>query len=114
MEAALFSPTLKKGSAELLILSLLEDQQRHGYEIAKLINQRSGERLSFQASSLYPVLFRMEKRGWIRGRWVEKDGARRRRFYRLTPKGTEALSVKRATWKEFTLAVNLVVEPSPA
>ena len=108
MEAALFSPTLKKGSAELLILSLLEDQQRHGY------NQRSGERLSFQASSLYPVLFRMEKRGWIRGRWVEKDGARRRRFYRLTPKGTEALSVKRATWKEFTLAVNLVVEPSRA
>jgi DNA-binding PadR family transcriptional regulator len=56
----------------------------------------------------------MEKRGWIRGRWVEKDGARRRRFYRLTPKGAEALSVKRATWKEFTLAVNLVVEPNRA
>ena len=110
----MFSPTLKKGSAELLILSLLEDQQRHGYDIAKVIKERSGQRLSFQASSLYPVLFRMEKRGWIKGRWVEKDGARRRRFYHLTAKGAEALAVKRATWKEFTLAVNLVVEPSRA
>ena len=114
MEAFVFSPTLKKGSAELLILSLLEEEQRHGYEIAKLINERSGERLRFQASSLYPVLFRMEKRGWIKGRWVEKDGARRRRFYRITPKGFEALAVQRATWKEFTVAVNLVVEPSHA
>jgi len=105
-----FSPTLKKGSAELLILSLLEEEQQHGYEIAKLIDLRSGGRLSFQASSLYPVLFRMEKRGWIKGRWVEKEGERRR----LTPKGEEALAVKRDTWKEFTLAVNLVVEPTHA
>jgi len=110
----LFSPTLKKGSAELLILSLLEDEQRHGYQIAKLINERSGERLRFQASSLYPVLFRMEKRGWIKGKWVEKDGTRRRRFYRLTAKGNEALVLQRDTWKEFTLAVNLVVEPNHA
>jgi len=114
METGVFSPTLKKGSAELLILSLLEDEQRHGYEIAKLINRRSGERLRFQASSLYPVLFRMEKRGWIKGTWVEKEGKRRRRFYRLTPKGEEALALQRSTWREFTLAVNLVVEPSEA
>ena len=114
METHVFSPTLKKGSAELLILSLLEEEPQHGYEIAKLIGQRSGGRLSFQASSLYPVLFRMEKRGWIKGRWVEKDGERRRRFYRLTPKGEEALAAKRETWREFTLAVNLVVEPSHA
>ena len=110
----MFSPTLKKGSAELLILSLLQGEQRHGYEIAKLIGKRSGGRLSFQASSLYPVLFRMEKRGWIKGRWVEKDGSRRRRFYRLTAKGEEALRVQRDTWREFTVAVNLVVEPSGA
>jgi transcriptional regulator len=114
MEAALFSPTLKKGSAELLILSLLQDSQRHGYEIAKLIEERSAGLLSFQASSLYPVLFRMEKRGWIKGRWVEREGERRRRFYRLTPKGEEALALKRDTWKEFTRAVNLVVEPLTA
>jgi len=109
-----FSPTLKKGSAELLILSLLEGRERHGYEVAKLIRERSGGRLSFQASSLYPVLFRMEKRGWIKGMWVERDGERRRRFYRLTDKGEAALARQRATWREFTLAVNLVVEPSHA
>jgi len=110
----LFSPTLKKGSAELLILSLLQRKQRHGYEVAKLIEERSGGRLTFQASSLYPVLFRMEKRGWIRGTWVEKEGERRRRFYRLTEKGERALAMQRRTWKEFTVAVNLVVEPSHA
>jgi transcriptional regulator len=110
----LFSPTLKKGSAELLILSLLENQQRHGYELAKLISQRSGERLIFQASSLYPVLFRMEKKGWIRGRWVDGDGARRRRFYRLTPKGEKALAQKRITWREFTRAIDQVVDPRMA
>ncbi len=110
----MFSPTLKKGSAELLILALLENQQFHGYELAKIISQRSGERLIFQASSLYPVLFRMEKRGWIRGRWVEMDGARRRRYYRLTPKGEAALAQKRSTWREFAMAVDLVVDPEPA
>jgi PadR family transcriptional regulator PadR len=114
IEAAVFSPTLKKGSAELLILSLLEDRRRHGYEIAKLIQERSAGRLSFQASSLYPVLFRMEKRRWIKGTWVEKEGERRRRYYRLTNKGTAALALQRITWKEVTVAVNLVVEPSHA
>lgn len=110
----MFSPTLKKGSAELLILSLIEFEPRHGYEIGKLIETRSGGRLRFQASSLYPVLFRMERRGWIKGRWVEQAGERRRRFYRLTRKGRHALERQRATWREFTLAVNLVMEPSHA
>ena len=94
----MFSPALKKGSAELLILSLLEGERRHGYEIGKLIEQRSGGRLSFQASSLYPVLFRMEERGWIRGAWVEREGERRRRFYRLTRKGMYARYRQRDTW----------------
>lgn len=110
----MFSPTLKKGSAELLILSILEKERHHGYEIAKRIREDSGDRLNFQASSLYPVLFRMEKRGWIKGIWVEKEGTRRRRFYHLTPKGEEALAAQRKVWKEFTRAVNLVVEPSHA
>ena len=98
----------------MLILSILQKDTHHGYEIAKLIRQESGNRLNFQASSLYPVLFRMEKRGWIKGRWVEKEGVRRRRFYALTAKGEEALAHKREVWKEFTLAVNQVVDPSPA
>ena len=110
----MFSPALKKGSVELLLLSLLQDEARHGYEIGKLIEERSGGRLQFRISSLYPILCRMESRGWIEGRWVEKAGERRRRFYRLTKKGVEALAVQRETWKEFTLAVNLVVEPSHA
>jgi transcriptional regulator len=109
-----FGPALKKGSAELLILSLLEDERRHGYEIGKLIETRSGGRLTFHASSLYPVLFRMEKRGWIRGRWVEREGERRRRYYGLTKRGRKALANQRAAWREFAVGVNLVVEPSHA
>jgi PadR family transcriptional regulator PadR len=110
----LFSPALKKGSVQLLMLALLQDGPRHGYEIGKLIEQRSGGRLQFQISSLYPILCRMEDHGWIKGRWVEMPGERRRRFYRLTKKGEKALAAKRETWHEFTLAVNLILEPSHA
>ena len=112
MEAGVFSPAMKKGSVELLLLSLLEDRDRHGYEIGKLIEQRSQGRLQFRVSSLYPVLCRMEERGWIKGRWVEKQGERRRRFYRLTAKGREALAQQKETWDEYTQAVNLVLEPT--
>ena len=76
----------KKSSAELLILSLVEARPRHGYEISKLIEQRSGGAVRFHVASLYPLLYRLEKRGWIQGRWVEKAGQRRRRYYRLTPR----------------------------
>src|SRR5204863_2674173 len=82
---------LKKGSAELLILSLVEDQPRHGYDLSKLIETRSGGVLTFRVASLYPLLYRLEKRGWIQGRWVEKAGQRRRRYYRLTPAGAAVL-----------------------
>lgn len=105
---------MKKGSVDLLLLSLLEDQDRHGYEIGKLIEERSGGRLQFRISSLYPVLCRMEERSWIKGRWVEKAGERRRRFYKLTDKGRDALEREKETWDEFTLAVNLVLEPNDA
>jgi PadR family transcriptional regulator PadR len=79
----------KKGSAELLILSLLEDEPRHGYDIGKLIEVRSGGALHFHVASLYPLLYRLEKRGWIQGRWVEKANQRRRRYYRLTSAGVQ-------------------------
>ncbi len=110
----MFSPVLKKGSVELLLLALLRDQPRHGYEIGKLIEKRSGGRLRFQISSLYPILCRMEERGWIDGRWVEKRGERRRRFYRLTKSGIAALATQRQTWDEFTLAVSLVLDTEPS
>lgn len=99
---------LKKGSAELLILSLVEDQPRHGYEIGNLIEQRSGGRLRFNVASLYPLLYRLEKRGWIQGRWVEKAGLRRRRYYRLTTEGKKILAAQRSSWLEFVEAVNRI------
>lgn len=101
---------LKKGSAEFLILSLLEHQPRHGYELSKLIGSRSNGVLTFHVASLYPLLYRMEARGWIAGRWVEKAGERRRRFYRLTATGQRALRQQRESWKEFVAAVTSIAE----
>src|ERR1041385_3043514 len=91
---------LKKGSAELLLMSLREAQPRHGYDIGTLIEQRSRGRLRFNVASLYPLLYRLEKRGWIQGRWVEKPGQRRRRYYRLTAEGKKVLAAQRHSWKE--------------
>src|SRR3954469_23011872 len=99
---------LKKGSAELLILSLLEDQPRHGYDLSKLIETRSGGMLKFRVASLYPLLYRLEKRGWIHGRWIEKAGQRRRRYYRLTPEGKKILAAQRHSWREFVAAINRI------
>jgi PadR family transcriptional regulator PadR len=96
---------LKKGSAELLILSLLEDRPRHGYEIGQLIEFRSRGALRFNVASLYPLLYRLEKRGWVRGRWVEKAGQRRRRYYRLTPPGRKILEAQRHGWRDFVEAI---------
>jgi transcriptional regulator len=98
----------KRGSAELLILSLVEARARHGYEISKLIEQRSEGAVSFYAASLYPLLYRLEKRGWIQGRWVEKSGQRRRRYYRLTPQGRKVLASQRRGWQEFVKAISRI------
>jgi PadR family transcriptional regulator len=99
---------LKKGSTEMLILALLEHRPRHGYEIAKLIGERSMGVLQFSVASLYPLLYRMENRDWIRGQWVEKEGERRRRYYRLTKAGRKALAAQRSKWREFFAALNRV------
>ena len=99
---------LKKGSAELLILSLVEVRARHGYEISKLIEARSDGVLRFNVASLYPLLYRLEKRGWIQGRWVEKAGQRRRRYYRLTRDGKKVLAAQRSGWEEFVAAINRI------
>src|SRR5215470_14908659 len=97
---------LKKGSAELLILSLVEARPRHGYEISKLIEARSRGAVKFQVASLYPLLYRLERRGWIQGRWVEKAGQRRRRYYRLTRDGKKTLASQRSAWESFVAAIN--------
>ena len=99
---------LKKGSAELLVLSLLEAQPRHGYEISRQIEIRSAGAIKFNVASLYPMLYRMEKRGLVEGRWVEKPGQRRRRFYRLTAAGRQVLKQQRSMWLEFVQAINRI------
>jgi PadR family transcriptional regulator len=99
---------LKRGSAELLILSLLEARPRHGYDLSKLIETRSGGQLKFHVDSLYPLLYRLEERGWIRGTWVEKPDERRRRYYKVTPEGRRMLAQQRKTWAAFVEAVRRV------
>ena len=108
MSSLVLDRELKKGSAELLILSLVEDRPRHGYDIGQLIEVRSQGTLRFNVASLYPLLYRLEKRGWIRGRWVEKAGQRRRRYYRLTPSGKKVLAAQRDGWLEFVEAISRI------
>jgi PadR family transcriptional regulator len=98
----------KKGTADLLVLSLLAERSRHGYEIAKLIEARSEGVVVFHAASLYTLLYRLERQGLIRGRWVEKKGERRRRYYSLTPSGERSLGVQRQEWLDFVRAVGRV------
>ena len=95
----------KKGSAEVVILALIEHQSRHGYEIAGLIDERSAGTIRFTLASLYATLYRMEERGWIKGRWVEKTGQRRRCYYRITDSGRKVLADQRKDWKRFVEAL---------
>lgn len=104
----MLTDALKKGSTEFLLLSLLDAEPRHGYELQKLIESRSRGVLTFNVASLYPLLYRMEDRGWIVGRWVERAGDRRKRYYTLTDDGRAALQAQRAGWEEFVTAINLV------
>jgi transcriptional regulator len=106
----ILSRELKKGSAELIVLSIVEARPRHGYEISKLIELRSGGEIKFHVASLYPLLYRLEERGWLKGRWVEKPGQRRRRFYTLTPEGRDVLDRQRETWERFVRAIASITE----
>ena len=91
----------KKGAAELVVLSFLEDEDHHGYELVQLIDQRSGGELTFNFASLYATLYKLEERKWIKGRWVEKAGQRRRRYYSITPRGRDVLAAQRKEWQQF-------------
>jgi transcriptional regulator len=106
----MLSRELKKGSAELIVLSIVEARPRHGYEISKLIEVRSGGEIKFHVASLYPLLYRLEERGWLKGRWVEKPGERRRRFYNLTAEGRRVLEQQRETWQKFVHAIAAITE----
>jgi PadR family transcriptional regulator, regulatory protein PadR len=97
---------LQKGSAEMILLALLDGRMRHGYELAKLIETESENKLQFHVASLYPMLYRLERKGLVEGKWVEKAGERRKRFYRLTADGRRALAEHRRNWREFVHALN--------
>jgi transcriptional regulator len=103
---------LKKGSAELMVLAVVEDRPRHGYDIARRIDETSGGLLRFHVASLYPMLYRMEQKGWIQGRWIEKAGQRRRRYYRLTPAGRTVLAAQRREWQSLVSALDRVAKIS--
>ena len=102
----IFEAAARKGSAELLILAALEDGQLHGYDIAREIARKSGGLLTFHVASLYPLLYKLEDRSWISGRWVEKAGQRRRRYYRLTAEGKKTLAAQRGRWAAFVAALS--------
>ena len=104
----------KKGSAEIVILAIVEHESHHGYEIAKLIEQRTEGSLRFTLASLYATLYRLEERGWIKGRWVEKAGQRRRCHYRITEAGRRVLADQRADWGRLLAALGLVAGVKPA
>lgn len=104
----MFNREMKKGSTELLVLSLLGQRARHGYEVGKLIELRSKGKLRFRIGSLYPILCRLEDRGLITGRWIEREGERRRRYYKLTAEGKKVLATERSVWREFVLTVNRI------
>jgi PadR family transcriptional regulator PadR len=106
--AKLLDREMKKGSAEMLILTLVERRPRHGYEISKLIEARSGGVVRFNVASLYPLLYRLEERGFVEGRWVEKAGQRRRRYYRLTARGRRTLREQRSMWRDFVKAIRQI------
>jgi PadR family transcriptional regulator, regulatory protein PadR len=110
MKNPMLDRELKRGSAELLILSLVEARPRHGYEMSKLIESRSDGAVRFNVASLYPLLYRLEKRGWIEGRWVDKAEQRRRRYYRLTAQGKKVLLAQRSSWQTFVAAINRITE----
>lgn len=108
------SNALKKGSLDMLVLALLEETPRHGYEIGKLIEERSGRALRFHVASLYPALYALERKGLVEGTWGAAPGGRRRRCYRLTRAGRKTLAEQRARWKEFSEAIDTIAKVSYA
>ena len=106
--------TAKKGSTDLLVLALLDEEDLHGYDVGRRIEQRSRGTLQFTLASLYETLYRLEERGLIRGRWVEKAGQRRRRYYQITAKGRKVLAAEREEWGRLIAALMLVAGVEPA
>ncbi|MGC2161153.1 MAG: PadR family transcriptional regulator [Silvibacterium sp.] len=101
---------LVQGTLDLLILKTIALEPKHGWAIAKRIEQLSGDVLQVQQGSLYPALHRLEQQGWIRAKWAESETGREAKFYSLTAAGRKQLEAEAANWKRLSDAVNLVVK----
>jgi PadR family transcriptional regulator PadR len=108
----MIAPGIKRGTAELAVLSVLEDGPLHGYEMARRIEEQTQGSLRFTLASLYPLLYKLEKRGWVRGAWEISDTGRRRRCYRLTAEGKKKLAPIRAEWSALFLALKRLAKVS--
>jgi DNA-binding PadR family transcriptional regulator len=102
-----------KGHLDVLLLAVLEDGPRHGYAVKEALRDRSGGRFDLPTGTIYPALHRLERAGLITGSWSTVDG-RRRRTYRLTPKGQRRLHTDRDTWHGFAAAITNLLEPGPS
>jgi PadR family transcriptional regulator PadR len=101
---------LVQGTLDLLILKTISLEPKHGWAIAKRIQQISNEVLQVQQGSLYPALHRLEQQGWIRAKWAEADSGRQARFYSLTASGRAQLTVEKENWNRLSSAINLVID----
>lgn len=97
---------LLHGTLDALILKTLAGGPRHGYAIAKFIEDTTGETVVVEEGSLYPALYRMERRGWVEAEWGTSELGRRAKLYRLTPKGREQLAAETAQWRRFSAGVS--------
>jgi PadR family transcriptional regulator, regulatory protein PadR len=104
-ERIVIASSIKRGTAELAILSVLQSGALHGYEIARRIEHETNGSLHFTLAALYPMLYRLEKQKWIRGAWETSPNGRRRRCYRLTPAGKQKISPLRKEWTELFAAL---------
>jgi transcriptional regulator len=100
---------LLRGTLELLLLRALQDGQKHGYAIARFIEDASSEAVIVEEGSLYPALYRMERRGWLEAEWGESELGRRVKMYRLTRHGRAQLAAETAAWREFAAGVSKIL-----
>ena len=103
---------LLKGSTESLLLYMISNKSMYGYQIIKELEKRSKGYFQFKEGTLYPALHRLEKSGLLKGTWHRLPNSQERKYYQLTEKGERALNERLQTWRDFSTAVNLVVQPS--
>jgi transcriptional regulator len=101
---------LVQGTLDLLILKTLSNEAKHGWAIAKRIQQLSGEVLQVQQGSLYPALHRLEQQKWIKAKWAESETGRQAKFYSLTATGRAQLEKETESWQRLSGAINLIVQ----